>query len=284
MLASAGVVPENGGLPGEDPRGRPVVEPDRPAPAPVPAPPAAVPGPQALRQPAGPDGDSLRAQDGHPVGVPADRVGLWVGHDVLASAACVAARRGLDAAPSRVARAAACRRPARLVAGDRRFRLHPRPARGEKPGPNPTDRRKLGSKQHLITDGRGIPLAGILTEANRHAVTQRVSLVEAIPPIRGKVGRPRQRPARVQGDRAYDSEPHRRHLRAQGITPVLAHRRTPYGSGLGVFRWVVERTMAWLHQFRRLRIRAERRDDIHEAFLDLGAALICWNFLNPSLC
>ena len=135
-----------------------------------------------------------------------------------------------------------------------------------------------------MTDGGGIPLAIRLTEANRHDVTQLVALVEAIPPIRGKVGRPRRRPVRVQGDRADDSEPHRQQLRAKDITPVLARRNTPHGSGLGVFRWVVERTIAWLHQFRRLRIRAERRDDIHEAFLELGAALICWNFLKPSLC
>jgi transposase len=127
-------------------------------------------------------------------------------------------------------------------------------------------------------------LAVRLTEANRHDVTQLVALVEAIPPICGKVGRPRQRPESVQGDRAYDSEPHRRQLRAKGITPVLARRNTPHGSGLGVFRWVVERTIAWLHQFRRLRIRDERRDDLHEAFLQLGCALICWNFLKPSLC
>ena len=123
-----------------------------------------------------------------------------------------------------------------------------------------------------------------LTEANRHDVTQLIALVDAIPPVRGKVGRPRHRPACVQGDRAYDSEPHRRQLRGKGILPVLARRRTPHGSGLGVFRWVVERTIAWLHQFRRLRIRDERRDDLHEAFLQLGGALICWNFLEPLLC
>jgi len=54
--------------------------------------------------------------------------------------------------------------------------------------------------------------------------------------------------------------------------------------GLGVVRWVVERTLSWLHQFRRLRMRDERRDDIHEAFLQLGCALICWNALEGSLC
>jgi hypothetical protein len=42
---------------------------------------------------------------------------------------------------------------------------------------------------------------------------------------------------------------------------------------------VAERTLAWLNRFRRLRVRYERRDDIHRAFLTLGCALICWNSL-----
>ncbi len=108
---------------------------------------------------------------------------------------------------------------------------------GGKTGPNPTDRRKLGSKHHVITDAKGIPLAAILTGANRHDVTQLLPLVAAIPPVRGKPGRPRRRPGRVQGDRAYGSEPHRKVLRSLGIVPVLAQRLTGHGSGLGVHRW-----------------------------------------------
>lgn len=150
---------------------------------------------------------------------------------------------------------------------------------GEKTGKNPTDRGKKGSKHHLITDAQGIPLAVILTGANRNDVTQLIPLVEAIPPIRGKVGRPRRRPDKVQADRGYDSEPHRKELRTLGIEPVIGKRNTEHGSGLGVFRWVVERTISWLHQFRRLRIRYERRPEIHEAFLSMGCSLICWNFL-----
>lgn len=139
----------------------------------------------------------------------------------------------------------------------------------------------------MITEAQGAPLAVILTGANAHDVTQLTPLVDAIPPIAGKVGRPRRRPQAVQGDRAYDSGPHRRKLRARGITPILARRKTPHGSGLGAHRWVVERTLSWLHQFRRLRIRFERRADIHEAFLSLGCALICWQCLQRaenSLC
>jgi transposase len=118
-----------------------------------------------------------------------------------------------------------------------------------------------------------------LTAANRHDVTQLLPLVDAIPPVRGKRGRPRRRPQRVQGDRAYDSQPHREQLRQRHIEPVLAKRFTEHGSGLGVHRWVVERTVSWLHQFRRLRIRCERRDDIHDAFLKLGCVVICSYFL-----
>ena len=118
-----------------------------------------------------------------------------------------------------------------------------------------------------------------LTGANANDITQLLPLVDAIPRVRGKRGRPRQRPEQVQGDRGYDSEPHRDELRARGIEPVLAKRNTPHGSGLGVYRWVVERTLAWLHQFRRLRVRYERRDDIHEAFLTIGCIVICWRHL-----
>ena len=153
---------------------------------------------------------------------------------------------------------------------------------GQESGPNPTDRRKPGSKHHLMTDAQGIPLAAVLTPANTNDITQLLPLVEAIPPIGGKVGHPRHRPEAVQGDRAYDSEPHRQALRQRGIKPLLARRNTEHGSGLGVHRWVVERSLAWLHQFRRLRVRYERRADIHEAFLHLACALICWNVLQQA--
>ena len=56
--------------------------------------------------------------------------------------------------------------------------------------------------------------------------------------------------------------------------------KQPHGSGLGTQRWVVERTIAWLHQYRRLRVRYERRADIHEAFLRLAGCLVCVKLLN----
>jgi transposase len=155
---------------------------------------------------------------------------------------------------------------------------------GEKTGPNPTDRAKPGSKHHLIIDGGGIPLAAILTGANTPDVNELEPLVDAIPMIRGKRGHPRHRPAAVYADRAYDSEPHRRRLRWRRICPYIARRRTSHGSGLGRFRWVVERTISWFHRPRKLRLRTERRADMHEALMSLCCTLICWNVLSASFC
>lgn len=151
---------------------------------------------------------------------------------------------------------------------------------GVKIGPNPTDRAKAGTKHHILTEAQGIPLATQVTAANVNDVTQLQPLVEAIPLVLGRgLGRPKFRPQRVQGDRGYDSEAQRQWLRQQGITPVLAKRNTAHGSGLGVHRWYVERTLSWLHQFRRLRIRYDRRADLHEAFVSLACSLICFRFL-----
>jgi transposase len=149
-------------------------------------------------------------------------------------------------------------------------------------GPNPTDRAKRGSKHHLICDGRGVPLAVRLTGANRNDSQEALALVDAIPPLRGACGRPRQRPDGVVGDRGYDAAAIRRGLRARHIEVWVAIRGTTHGSGLGRWRWVVERTFAWLNQFRRLRVRYDKRADIHAAFLSLGCALICWQSLRKT--
>ncbi len=113
-----------------------------------------------------------------------------------------------------------------------------------------------------------------LTGGNRNDVTQLLPLLAKIPSVAGLVGRPRRRPDLLLADRGYGHDKYRRLVWAQGIKPVIARRGVPHGSGLGIHRWVVERTIAWLHGFRRLRVRWERRDDIHEAFLGLATCLI----------
>jgi transposase len=122
-------------------------------------------------------------------------------------------------------------------------------------------------------------LAFTLTAGNRNDITQLLALLDAIKPVHGRRGRPRKRPDQVIADRGYDSDHHRRELRRRGITPRLARRETEHGSGLGVYRWVIERSFSWLHQFRRLRTRYERDPSMHEAFMHLACAIICWRRL-----
>ena len=187
-----------------------------------------------------------------------------------------AARAAFDA----VAR---CRRD-RLVARDRRCQPCAGEKRGSETGPSPVDRGRKGSKHHLLVDATGIPLAFTLTGGNRHDVTQLIPLLDRVPAVGGLAGRPRRRPERLIGDRGYDYDKHRRLVRARGITPLIARRSTEHGSGLGNVRWVVERTFAHLHQFKRLLVRYERRAEMHEAMLALGCCLICLRRLpNPIL-
>jgi transposase len=96
------------------------------------------------------------------------------------------------------------------------------------------------------------------------------------------VGRPRRRPDLVTADRGYDHDKYRQQLRARRIKPEIARRQTKHGSGLGRVRWVVERTFAWLHHYKHLLVRLDRRHEIHEAFLALACCLVCFRRLQPS--
>lgn len=130
----------------------------------------------------------------------------------------------------------------------------------------------------MIVDGNGTPLAIEHTGANVHDSEMAVTLVDAIEPIKRPQGRPRKRPEAVYADRAYDAEEKiRQPLRDRGITPMIAKRNTEHGSRLGKIRWVVEAAFSWLFKQRRLRVRYEKRDDIHQAFLSIGCLLICWH-------
>nr|WP_240811023.1 IS5 family transposase [Streptomyces tendae] len=149
-------------------------------------------------------------------------------------------------------------------------------------GPSPVDRGRPGSKHHVLVDRRGTPLVVSLTGGNRHDVTQLLPLLDAVPHIRGMRGRPRSKPKRLFADRGYDFDKYRRLLWKRGIKPLIARRGVAHGSGLGKTRWVVERTFAWLHQFKRLRTRYERRADLHLGLLQLACCVICLRRLSKS--
>lgn len=152
--------------------------------------------------------------------------------------------------------------------------------RGLGTGPSAVNRSKPGSKHHLICNGGGIPMAVITTAGNVNDVTQAVALLDAVPPIAGRQGRPRRRFGTVLADKGYDSDPLRRTCQQRRTIPVIARRGTRRITGLGKLRYVVEQTLALLHQYRRLAIRWERRLDIHQGLVTLACTLICWRHLN----
>ena len=136
----------------------------------------------------------------------------------------------------------------------------------------------------MAVDKNGLPLATILSGANVPDGKKLLETVDAIPFVKGKRGRPRHRPKKVHGDKSYDDKKLRRGLRKRGIQPRLARRRVESGTKLGRHRWVVERTIGWQQNARRLRFRDERRDDIYDAFVKIQNAMICWGRLNNHFC
>jgi IS5 family transposase len=149
---------------------------------------------------------------------------------------------------------------------------------GEATGKDPTNRGKDPTKRHVVVDRTGLPLSITISAANLHDSKALEVPIDAIPPLRlsGKRReRPRQRPMKLHADKGYDYPRCRRALRSRGITPRIARRGVESSERLGRYRWVVERTLSWLNRFRRLKVRYERRGDIHEAFLSLACALIC---------
>jgi transposase len=120
----------------------------------------------------------------------------------------------------------------------------------------------------------------MLTAANVHDSMAFEELIDAVEPIKRPRGRPRRRPEKLHADKAYDDKKCKATLRRRRIKSRTARKGIESSKKLGRHRWVVERTLAWLSKYRRLTIRYERRDDIHEAFLRLGCSLICLNYLS----
>lgn len=94
-------------------------------------------------------------------------------------------------------------------------------------------------------------------------------------------------PARLIGDRAYDSDPLDAFLSEWGIDMIAPHRHnrkkppTQDGRSLRRYkrRWKVERLFAWLGNFRRLVVRYEYHAANYLGFVHLGCILIFLRYL-----
>ncbi|MBB4132032.1 IS5 family transposase [Xanthomonas arboricola] len=115
----------------------------------------------------------------------------------------------------------------------------------------------------MIVDRNGVPLVVCITGANRHDSVVFEELLDALPAISGKPGHPRRWPDKLHADKAYDVQRCRTVLKQRGIIARIARKGIERNDRLGHHRWVVERTHAGFAGMGKLRIRFERRIDIH---------------------
>jgi transposase len=165
----------------------------------------------------------------------------------------------------------------RVVPG-RQFR--PGEKRGAEVGKT---KRGKGTKWMVVVDGRGIPLGDHLCSASPSEVRLAETTLASIRVSRWHhAGRPRQKPLRVIADKGYDSDALRQRLKRRGILLIAPHRsnrhRTPPQDGRMLRRykrrWTVERTFAWLGNFRRLVVRYDRSLSIYRAFFHIACFMI----------
>ena len=131
-----------------------------------------------------------------------------------------------------------------------------------------------------MTDREGTPLGVIVSAANDHDVKFLLPLLLlAFPRVGGVPGRPRELPRLVRADQGYTSKDLLALLGLCGVRAEIPQRGQDSPTGLGRFRWPVERTLAWLKQYRRVGVRRDRRDAIYQSFVKLACAMIAYKKL-----
>ena len=127
----------------------------------------------------------------------------------------------------------------------------------------------------MLTEAGGVPLVVRTTAANVNDETQLPPMLEAMPAVQGPRGRPRRKPGSVFGDRAFGTAATVALVLTLGIFSFLAPRNDKtHGSGLGFFRYVVERTLAGFSRFRRIAVCYERKGEHFQGLHELAACCL----------
>lgn len=163
---------------------------------------------------------------------------------------------------------------------------------GKKGGPHVACGNKgKGATIHLATDGHGLPLAFAITTARVHDLKPALAVVDGIR-VPQPQGRPRTRPQRLVADKGYDARAFRHALRKRNIQPIIPHRvyvqpkakhrgRPPgsYAKERYQGRWMIERSNAWMDNYRRVAVCWDRTTVAFTAFVTLACIQICLNQL-----
>jgi transposase len=151
-------------------------------------------------------------------------------------------------------------------------------------GHNPTDRSKLGSKRHILTDKEGIPLSTFITSANTHDVVVAINTIDSIVIERPSLRTTKARNKKKQNlclDKGYHSKEVEQEIIKRGYIPHIRHRREEklFHRKHPARRWVVERTNSWHNRFRKLFTRYEKKDENYLGLVELANSLIVYRRL-----
>ena len=135
---------------------------------------------------------------------------------------------------------------------------------------------KKGSKRHLLADGIGVPLAIVITGANRHDVSQLETLLDSIIIERPD---PFEHPQHLCLDAGYTGEPALEAVVLRGFIPHIRSRgeeknEKNQNPTFKARRWVVEVTHSWMNRFRKLLVRFEKLTVSYKALLMFSCAFI----------
>jgi transposase len=146
-------------------------------------------------------------------------------------------------------------------------------------GPNPTDRGKLGTKRHVLTDGQGIPLSVVITAANTHDMKAAINTLDNIV-IKRPSSKMFKKKQNLCLDKEYDFQETKDYVIKKGYLPHIRHRGeqsiTKSGKHNTRRRWVVERTNSWHNRFRKLLVRYEKKLENYFALVCLGCCIVIY--------
>lgn len=173
-------------------------------------------------------------------------------------------------------------------------------------GNNPTDRSKLGTKRHILTDTKGIPLSVVISPASTHDVKLVIDVVDKsvikrrrrrrrrlLPSHKSKLGT-RRRQQHLCLDKAYISEQEEQELIKRGYVLHIPIKKKKKKGGDEVDdedktkeaipnrkkhspkRWVVERTNSWHNRFRKLFTRYEKKSENYLGLVQFSCCMIIY--------
>ena len=165
-------------------------------------------------------------------------------------------------------------------------------------GNNPVDRSKLGTKRHILTDKKGIPLSAIISSASTHDIKLVTDVVDNVvisrPSSKFRNGRRRKVRRQQQHlclDKGYNSENEEQELIKQGYIlhiPIKKKKKKGTNNEKDITRpilnikkyspkrWVVERTNSWHNRFRKLFTRYEKKSENYLGLVQFSCCIIIY--------